>query len=158
MALRRISDAHARRTFRNRQENSGERVESSELKRYASVPTRTKVEVAAAWLEEKKARNILALQPGEPNMPMDAVVIATADNARHAQALADHIADMAKQQKFEFLGMEGYRHARWILVDLNDVVVHVFLEEARSFFNLEGLWPRAEKLLEQKTELRPKTE
>ena len=52
-------------------------------------------------------------------------------------------ADCCGREKIEYLGMEGYKNGQWILVDLNDVVVHVLLNDVRSFFNLEGLWSKA---------------
>ena len=66
--------------------------------------------------------------------------MASAASVRQAQALADHVLACCGDHGFSYLGMEGYRTGQWVLVDLNDVLVNIFQEDQRSFYNLEGLW------------------
>ncbi|HDQ41954.1 MAG TPA: ribosome silencing factor [Desulfonatronum sp.] len=94
----------------------------------------------AAWLKEKKADEISILNMSGTSPVAEAMVIVTAQGARHAQALADWLLKNLAQSGQSYLGMEGYREARWILVDCNDVLVHIFQEDGRRFYNLDGLW------------------
>ncbi|PTN37646.1 ribosome silencing factor [Desulfonatronum sp. SC1] len=102
----------------------------------------------AGWLEEKKARDISVLDVTPFSAVADVMVICSAQSARHAQALADWLLERYAEQGIGYLGMEGYTEGRWILVDGNDVLVHIFQEESREFYNLDGLWSRARSLLD----------
>jgi len=105
-----------------------------------------KVKSILHWLEQKKAKDIVALDVKAMNSLTEAVLIASAATTRHAQALADGLMQHFGQQGFEVLGMEGYQMGTWILIDGNDVVIHIFQEQARSFYHLESLWTGAPRL------------
>ena len=107
---------------------------------------RDKTSRIVSWLNNKQARDILALDVKASNSITDSVVIASATSIRHAQALADMLMEMFSEQALEVLGLEGYRPGTWILIDCNDVVVHIFQEGERGFYNLEGLWSKAPRL------------
>ena len=62
------------------------------------------------------------------------------------EAIAARILELCKERKFEFLRMEGYQTGLWILVDLNDVIVHIMQEAERDLYHLESLWRDAERL------------
>lgn len=102
-----------------------------------------KMRNAAQWLAERKGTQIEALDVAGLCDIAEGVVIATAGSVRHAQALADYVLEKAKETKTEYFGMEGYKAGTWILVDMNDVLVHVFQQGARGFYNIEGLWAEA---------------
>lgn len=104
------------------------------------IPTAEKVRMVASWLREKKAKDVMALDVGKVCTVTEAMMVATAANMRQAQAMADHVLEMCAKHGVRFLGMDGYKTGQWILVDLNDVLVHVFMDEARQFYNIEGLW------------------
>lgn len=91
-----------------------------------------------AVLEEHKAVNpeILRLEASFT----DAMILVTATSRRHAQGIADAIAKLCHEQGYELLGIEGYDHAEWILVDCNNIIVNIFLEETRDLYKLEELW------------------
>lgn len=77
----------------------------------------------------------------------DVFVICSATNRRQVQAIADEARRIAKQDLgLTTVGTEGYEAARWILVDFGSVVVHVFDEALRGFYNLDGLWRDAPRL------------
>ena len=106
----------------------------------ANISPAHKAARVASWLYEKKAKNIQAVDVTGLSPICEAMVMASAQSIRQAQALADHILACCGDHGFSYLGMEGYRTGQWVLVDLNDVVVNIFQEDQRSFYNLEGLW------------------
>jgi len=114
-------------------------------KKYSPITAKEKVQLVHGWLEENKARDITAFDV--KSAVTDIVIIASASSARHAKSLADNIIILSKKEKLEILSTEGYQAGSWVLVDLNDVVVHIFLEENRALFQLESLWHEAETLV-----------
>lgn len=104
------------------------------------TPTSEKVRLVATWLYEKKAKDLVALDLTKVCTVTESMIVATAANIRQAQAMADHVLSMCSLEGFSFLGMDGYKTGQWILVDLNDVFVHIFMDEFRQFYNIEGLW------------------
>lgn len=107
---------------------------------------RAAMRLVAGWLHDKKALDIVALDVAGLCSVAEGLVLATARNVRQAQALADHVLKTAGESGISYLGMEGYRTGTWVLLDLNDVLVHVFQEDSRRFYNLEGLWADAAAL------------
>lgn len=105
-----------------------------------SPATARKAQDIAAWLKDKKGEDIAVLDMSGASPVAEAMVIVTAQGARHAKALVDWLLKNLAESGQTYLGMEGYREANWILVDCNDVLVHVFQEESRRFYNLDGLW------------------
>jgi len=105
-----------------------------------TIPTADKVRLVAGWLFEKKAKDVVALDVSKICNVTEAMIVATAANMRQAQAMADHVLTKCSEEKISFLGMDGYKTGQWVLVDLNDVIVHIFMDEARQFYNIEGLW------------------
>ncbi len=114
-------------------------------KKFSLMPNKEKAEQIYIWLDESKAKNITVLEI--KNAVTDTVIIASASSARHAKSLADHIIAMSKNANFEILSTEGYQAGTWVLVDLNDIVVHIFQEETRELFHLESLWHEAEHVV-----------
>ena len=73
----------------------------------------------------------------------DWFVIASGTSTPHVRAIADNIIKVLKEKRLNPWHVEGRREASWILVDYGDVVCHVFLEDTRSYYNLEKLWSSA---------------
>ena len=115
-------------------------------KKYSTASTSDKVADFCAWIEEKQGEDILALDVRGVTGAAEAMVLATARNVRHSQALADFLLAQAKQESYECMGMEGYKSGQWVLVDFNDILVHIFLPEYRGFYDLEGLWATAKTM------------
>lgn len=105
-----------------------------------------KTRILAARLASKQAREVRALDVRGLSSVSEAILVATAKSLRQAKALADDVLECCGEHGFGYLGMEGYQGAEWILLDLNDVVVHVFQEETRHFYNLEGMWAEAPEI------------
>lgn len=110
------------------------------------MPTSEKAMMVAGWLSEKKAENIVVLDVEGICPICEAMIVVSARNSRQAKALADYALDKSGEQGFVYLGLEGYKLGQWVLLDLNDVLVHIFLEEFRGFYNIEGLWSEGKKL------------
>ncbi len=92
-------------------------------------------------LEELKAKDIKIIDVQGKTSVTDVMVIASGTSTRHVKALADHVVYQAKHVAgLQPLGTEGEMSMDWMLVDLLDVVVHIFTPEVRDFYNLEKLW------------------
>lgn len=121
-------------------ESNGSDARRPARKRYATVPTAEKLADLIHWLEEHKAGQIVSIDLSAQGVFTDALVVVTAGSARHGQSLADGIAALCHERNYEFLRMEGYEAGQWILVDLNDIIVNIFLEPVRELYRLESLW------------------
>jgi ribosome-associated protein len=93
-------------------------------------------EAAAA----RKAQDLVALDVHELTSFADAFLLATGTSDRHVRSVADAVLEASEGMGTSALGVEGYDEGRWVLIDLNDVVVHVFQEEVREYYDLERLW------------------
>ena len=93
-----------------------------------------------AALEDVKGRQIVALDVRELTDMTDYMVIASGSSNRQVKALAENVIDEMRQLGLRAIGSEGDEAADWILVDYADVVVHIMLPEARTFYDLESLW------------------
>ena len=76
----------------------------------------------------------------------DYFVICSGRSTRHVQAIAEHIEAALRQRKVKPLGIEGLIEGHWVLLDLDDVVVHIFYHPVRAFYDLEGLWWEARQV------------
>lgn len=98
------------------------------------------LELVRNSLVDMKAQDIKEIDVRGKSSITEYMVIATGTSTRHVKSIADNVALDAKKAGVPPLGSEGEESAEWVLVDLNDVVVHVMLAEMRSFYNLEKLW------------------
>jgi ribosome-associated protein len=110
---------------------------------------RKKQQAVIAALEDIKARDIAAFNVTHLTSLFDRVIIATADSARQAKALAVHLQERLKALSERIYGVEGESGVEWVLFDLGDVVVHIMQPAVRQYYNLEELWgeprPRAKR-------------
>lgn len=118
----------------------GSRAARPASKRFSEVPLADKLADVIHWLEEHKGGNIVSIDLAAQNGFADALVVVTAGSARHAQSLADGVAALCHERNYEFLRIEGYEAGQWILVDMNDIVVNIFLGPVRELYGLETLW------------------
>ena len=70
----------------------------------------------------------------------DYMVVASGASSRQVAAMAEHLEFKLKQEKVNIIGLEGLRQADWVLLDANDVIVHIFRPEVRDFYGLERMW------------------
>ena len=104
-----------------------------------SIP-QTLLRIVNAALDDMKAVNVKVMDVRHLTDITDIVVIASGNSDRHVKSIADRIVQFAKQNDFRPIGVEGATEGEWVLVDLNDVVVHVMLPRVREFYGLEKLW------------------
>ena len=105
----------------------------------SSIP-QTLLRIVNAALDDMKAVNVKVMDVRHLTDITDIVVIASGNSDRHVKSIADRVLEFAKQNDFRPIGVEGAREGEWVLVDLNDVVVHVMLPRVREFYGLEKLW------------------
>ena len=94
----------------------------------------------------KKASDVVALDMREVSSLCDYFVICNGSSHRMTKAISDIIRDELEKKGISPDHVEGEREAAWILIDYGDVIVHIFYEEIRSFYNLEWLWSDATRL------------
>lgn len=91
-------------------------------------------------LEDFKAVDIQVIDVSGRNALTERMVIASGNSTRHVKSMAENLVVIAKANNNTPLGVEGASEGEWVLVDLNDVIVHVMLPQTRAFYNLEKLW------------------
>jgi ribosome-associated protein len=107
--------------------------------------------IVTAALEDMKAVNVRVLDVRGLTDIADTMVIASGNSDRHVRSIAERVTQKAREAGFRPFGVEGVNDGEWVLVDLNDVIVHVMLPRVREFYGLERLWeahpPRASRAL-----------
>ncbi len=96
--------------------------------------------MAVQAADDKKAENITALDMRGISLIADYFIICHANSEKQVQAIARGVKEVALENELEVKRMEGFDDARWVLLDLNDVVIHIFHRDERSYYNLEKLW------------------
>ena len=95
--------------------------------------------IVCQTLDEKQAENIVTIDMRSVNPYSDYYVVCTAKNVRHAMSLCEFCDEEAEKNGYQVRLREGDRESTWILLDLNEVVIHIFTSEARDFYRLELL-------------------
>ena len=98
-------------------------------------------------LDSKHGKNITVLKTEDLTVLANYFIICTATSSTHIKTLTDELEKVLEEQGQEFpRRKEGYRAGGWVLLDYGCVVIHLFLEEIRQFYNLERLWSDAEEV------------
>lgn len=116
-------------------ENQMEKLESKEL-----------VGIIVRALEEKKAENIEVIEIDQISPLADFFVIANGSNANQTEAMVDEVQEKAAMAGFQADHVEGHKNANWTLIDFKGVVVHIFDQEGREFYDLTRIWQDGTKL------------
>lgn len=77
------------------------------------------------------------------------MIVASANSSRQAKSIADNVREKLKEKGYTIRGSEGEASGDWVLVDLDDIVVHVMVPATRAYYNLEQLWSEAEQMRDQ---------
>lgn len=94
----------------------------------------------------KKAEEVMILDVRGLTSYADYFVLATGTSDRQVMAIADAIQEDMKKAGHRSLGVEGYERGQWVLIDYGDVVAHVFYQETRDLYDIEGLWAEAPRI------------
>jgi len=98
-------------------------------------------------LLEKKSIHPIYLDIRGLSSYADSLLISSARSNRQAKAITEHIERRLKKQKIKALHIEGMNEGHWVLMDYGDVIIHIFYEPERSFYDLEGLWSDVEPVI-----------
>ena len=96
--------------------------------------------IAVAALEDKKAEDVRMLDISEVSVLADYFIIASGKNRNQLQALKENVEEQMEKKGYFVKNVEGYDTAHWILMDYGDIILHIFDEESRTFFDLERIW------------------
>ncbi|GAB5046653.1 ribosome silencing factor [Thermodesulfovibrio sp. TK110] len=100
----------------------------------------------AKLLYDKKAQDITILELKDLTIITDYFVICSAESTTQVKALTEYLEETMKVEGYKPYAVEGFSYAHWVLMDYGDVIVHIFLEETRRFYDLERLWLDAPRI------------
>lgn len=98
-----------------------------------------KLDIIVKTLDDKLAEDIKVIKL-EDSSVADYFVIATGNSINQTRALADYVEDALYKEGYEIISKEGLREGEWILIDVSDVIVHIFTQKQRKFYDLDDLW------------------
>jgi len=105
-----------------------------------------KARLAVRAALDKKAKNVLILELKDLSVMSDYFVICSGESTTHVRSIVDNIEKEFRLKKIKPSGIEGHKLNQWVLMDYSDVIVHVFEEETRAFYELEKLWLDAPRI------------
>ncbi len=98
------------------------------------------VKTAVAALQDKKGEDIRVIDISGVTVIADYFIIASGSNPNQVQALVDNVEEQMYKAGYDDPRVEGYNTASWVLLDYNDIIVHVFSQDDRLFYDLERIW------------------
>jgi ribosome-associated protein len=113
---------------------------------YSGDPSKDKALECARAAIDKKAENLKILDLTELSGFTDYFLICSGMSDRQVQAISDSIESAMNSQGREVISIEGYSEGRWVLMDFGDVVIHIFLDALREYYDLESLWAEAPRV------------
>lgn len=116
------------------------------MKKPKNTAARELLEICRKVLEEKKAGDLQVFDVSEQSSITDYLVIATATSEPHLRALRVELEKAVDAAKVRIVGMDAGQDSGWVVVDLFDVMVHLFLPDQRSHYGLERLWKEAKEM------------
>ncbi|MCS7163487.1 MAG: ribosome silencing factor [Thermodesulfovibrio sp.] len=105
----------------------------------------------AKFLHDKKAQDIQILELKDLTIITDYFVICSAESTTQVKALTEYLQESMGKEGYTPYGIEGFSYAHWVLMDYGDVIVHIFLEETRRYYDLERLWLDAPRIKIEET-------
>lgn len=98
-----------------------------------------------AILNDQKAQETARVDLPPENAIASVMLVTSASSRRHAQGIARAVEDYCSKHRIKIYGREGFENANWILLDLNDIVLHIFQPDFRELYQLESLWKPQEE-------------
>lgn len=102
------------------------------------------MKIAYQAMDEKKASDIRVIDISKISILADYFMIASGSNPNQIHAMADLVEEKLAKEGIHARSVEGYQNASWILMDYQDIVIHIFDQESREFYNLERIWSDGE--------------
>ncbi len=96
-----------------------------------------KVKMVVEWLVEKKAENISTYDFTDKGFFTDVVIICEGQADLHVRAIGNYILEKVKENHFSLLSKEGIEYSHWVLVDLGEIIIHIFLPETRQYYKID---------------------
>ncbi|MCK4917525.1 MAG: ribosome silencing factor [Candidatus Omnitrophica bacterium] len=129
----------------------GFKIKVNRYKKEAIIPkkieeSKTNALKIVEFVLEKQGEDVVVLDVSKISGICDCFVICTGTSERHVKALSIDVLRQSKKNKIRVRHWEDDKEGRWILVDFFDVILHIFLDEARELYDLESLWSSAEKI------------
>jgi len=109
-------------------------------------PMLEKARLCLKFIEERKAVNPVLFRVAEMTSIADYFLVAAGRSTRQVQAVSRHLQRRLKEKGYRPYGVEGEADGNWVLLDYGDVVIHIFYEPFREFYDLEGLWSDAPRV------------
>lgn len=97
-------------------------------------------------IKERKAVDPVLFEVGTLTSITDYFLIASGNSVRQVQAITRHLTKRMREESFRSQGSEGEQEGNWVLMDYGDVVIHIFYQPIREFYDLEGLWIEAPRI------------
>jgi ribosome-associated protein len=105
-----------------------------------------KAKLCLAIIKERKALNPVLFEVSKLSGITDYFLIASGNSSRQVQAMTNHLRRRMREKGYHTYGIEGEQEGHWVLMDLGDIIVHLFYEPFREFYDLEGLWIDAPRI------------
>jgi ribosome-associated protein len=112
----------------------------------AAISSWDKVLLLTRFALEKKARDLVVLEVRELTSIADYFIICSGSSDRQVQSIAQGIEENLSEAGHSLLSVEGANRGHWVLMDFSDVIVHIFYEPVREFYDLDGLWGHAPRV------------
>lgn len=97
-------------------------------------------------IRERKAIDPVMFEVGQLSSISDYFIIASGNSSRQVQSITQHLRRKMREKGFRVYGVEGEQEGHWVLMDYGDVIVHIFYEPFREYYDLEGLWIEAPRI------------
>ena len=110
------------------------------------METLDKARLCLKVIKERKALTPVLLEVGKLTSVADYFLIASGNSTRQVQAISRHMARRMREEGLRAHGVEGEQEGQWVLIDYGDVVVHIFYDPVREFYDLEGFWIEAARI------------
>jgi len=124
------------------------------MKVLKNMESREKSRLCINAVLNKKALDLILLDVRKVSSFADYFIICSGQSSRHVQGIASSIKESLAKEGIYPLGIEGFTQGSWILMDYNEVIIHIFYKTIREFYDLEGLWSDAKQIETQTEELR----